>query len=134
MNRSTSLNDTSMTELFRQEVQTQVAILTDGLLALERDRSSVERLTDLMRAAHSLKGAARIVGCEPAVRISHAIEDCFVAAQRKQLAIDTAVDQLLLGVDLLAHIGESAGPALESWVSEHTGDIDVVISSLERIA
>ena len=35
-----------------------------------------------MRAAHSLKGAARIVGLDVGVRVAHAMEDCFVAAQR----------------------------------------------------
>ena len=35
-----------------------------------------------MRAAHSLKGAARIVGLTVGVRVAHAMEDCFVAAQQ----------------------------------------------------
>ena len=35
-----------------------------------------------MRAAHSLKGAARIVGLDAAVRVAHAMEDCLVAAQK----------------------------------------------------
>jgi len=34
-----------------------------------------------MRAAHSLKGAARIVDLADGVRVAHAMEDCFVAAQ-----------------------------------------------------
>ena len=36
-----------------------------------------------MRAAHSLKGAARIVGLDAAVRVAHAMEDCFVARSRE---------------------------------------------------
>jgi two-component system sensor histidine kinase and response regulator WspE len=108
--------------------------LTQELLALERDPAGLERLTDLMRAAHSLKGAARIVGCDPAVRISHAIEDCFVAAQRKTIAIESAIDKVLLGVDLLTRIGEAVGPRLKSWVSDHANEIDTVVLSLEQMA
>ncbi len=133
MTHSTNLGDSSITELFRQEIQTQVAVLTEGLLALERDPSGVERLTDLMRAAHSLKGAGRIVGCEAVVRISHVVEDCLVAAQKKHLAIDTAVDQVLLAVDLLTRIGQKAGPLLDSWVNDHAAEVDAVVSSLEQI-
>jgi two-component system sensor histidine kinase and response regulator WspE len=134
MKRSPDLNDSSMTELFRQEIATQVAVLTDGLLALERNPLESERLTDLMRAAHSLKGAARIVGCDPAVRISHAIEDCLVAAQKKQFPIATVVDPLLSGVDLLTRIGKAVGPLFETWVSENASEMDALISSVEQQA
>ncbi len=40
-----------------------------------------------MRAAHSLKGAARIVGVNAAVRVAHAMEDCLVAAQHGKVEI-----------------------------------------------
>ena len=53
-----NLNDVSMADLFRREVGSQSAILTEGLLALERDPTATEKLGELMRAAHSLKGAA----------------------------------------------------------------------------
>ena len=39
-------------------------MLTSGLLALERDHALADQLEACMRAAHSLKGAARIVGLD----------------------------------------------------------------------
>jgi chemotaxis protein histidine kinase CheA len=51
-----------MMELFRLEVEAQATILTNGLLALETQPQSAQELEALMRAAHSVKGAARIVG------------------------------------------------------------------------
>ena len=42
---------------------------------------------ELMRASHSIKGAARIVHVEPAVRVAHALEDCFVAAQNRRITL-----------------------------------------------
>ena len=60
-----------------------------------------------MRAAHSLKGAARIVGLDAAVRVAHALEDNFVAAQRGEFSIRSPdVDVLLRAVDLLARIAQ----------------------------
>ncbi|MGB9069905.1 MAG: hybrid sensor histidine kinase/response regulator [Candidatus Acidiferrales bacterium] len=121
-----------MTDLFRQEIHTQVAILTDGLLLLERDSSASEKLPDLMRAAHSLKGAARIVGCDAAVRIAHAMEDCFVSSQKKSLQIGAYVDRLLVGIDLLTSIGEASGLSFESWANEHAEEIEAFLVCLRR--
>jgi two-component system, chemotaxis family, sensor histidine kinase and response regulator WspE len=125
-----NLNDVSLEELFRREIESQSAILTDGLLALERDSSATHKLGDLMRAAHSLKGAARIVGCEAAVRISHVMEDCFVDAQKKSRSIDRHVDALLRGVDLLVRIGQLREQSFADWGQLHQHEIELLIESL----
>src|SRR5207247_2037782 len=81
------------------------AILSEGLLALEGTDGSPAIIEPMMRAAHSLKGAARIVGVVAAVRVAHAMEDCFVAAQSGKIKILAPhVDILLRAVDLLARI------------------------------
>jgi two-component system sensor histidine kinase and response regulator WspE len=117
----------SMLELFRMEVESQVAILVENLLALERcaqsgscDRPEVARMLEsLMRAAHSIKGAARIVQIDTAVEIAHRLEDCFVAAQKGLLHLDAdRVDVLLKGVDLLAQIGRLEEDELNDWVAD----------------
>ena len=83
------LSQFSMLDLFRVEAETQALVLTSGLLALERDPALADQLEACMRAAHSLKGAARIVGLAVGVRVAHAMEDCFVAAQQGQLTLRT---------------------------------------------
>src|SRR6185295_304983 len=105
-----NLGDFSMIDLFRAEAESTLATLTAGLLALEAGTGvGATTLEELMRAAHSLKGAARIVGVGPAVRVAHAMEDIFVAAQRGELELSRAhVDRLLAGVDLLARIAKTA--------------------------
>ena len=75
------LGGRSMLDLFRVEAEAQTAMLTHGLLELERAPATPQTYATLMRAAHSLKGAARIVDLQGAVRVAHALEDCFVAAQ-----------------------------------------------------
>ena len=105
--RSDDLGQLSMLELFRQEAQTQVHILCDGLLGLEHAPRDADRLEACMRAAHSIKGAARIIGLEAAVEVAHALEDCFVAAREQRLTLDALqVDALLRGADLLLRIAE----------------------------
>ncbi|MGA3169704.1 MAG: hybrid sensor histidine kinase/response regulator [Chthoniobacteraceae bacterium] len=100
--------DPSLIELFRTEAETQEQVLSQGLLALERDRTDAKQLESLMRAAHSLKGAARIVGVQAAVDLSHVMENCFVAAQNGDLLLERGhVDILLEGVDMLAKIAHA---------------------------
>src|SRR3974390_885030 len=99
------LSNLTMLELFQVDAESQTAILSSGLLELERNPESPHQLEALMRAAHSLKGAARIVNLQAAVSVSHAMEDCFVAAQRGKIQLQRAeIDTLFQGVDLLQHL------------------------------
>ncbi|GMQ87349.1 MAG: hybrid sensor histidine kinase/response regulator [Gammaproteobacteria bacterium] len=111
---SDDLGDFSMLELFRLEVDNQAAVLNDGLLALEQDAHSEKQLEALMRAAHSIKGAARMVDIEAGVKLAHAMEDCFVAAQRGELQLQPhQIDLLLKGVDQLIAISTQQADAEE---------------------
>ncbi|HHH43662.1 MAG TPA: hybrid sensor histidine kinase/response regulator [Gammaproteobacteria bacterium] len=101
-----------MLELFRLEVDNQAAILSDGLLALEQDAQSAQHLEALMRAAHSIKGAARMVDLDAGVQLAHAMEDCFVAAQQGELQLAPhQIDLLLKGVDQLIAISTEQADA-----------------------
>jgi two-component system sensor histidine kinase and response regulator WspE len=118
------IKDTSMLDLFRLEVEAQGAILNEGLLSLESQPQSAQALESLMRAAHSVKGAARIVGIDAAVQLAHVMEDCFVAAQNHAVTLDgDDVDVLLSGVDLLINISQLEPTDLNPWLSQHVGEI-----------
>ena len=107
-----------MLELFRAEVETHAASLTNGLLKLENDANAPGLLDGMMRAAHSIKGAARIVRIMPAVEVSHVMEDCFVAAQRGELVLEpNGIDVLLQSVDLLAQISNESKSENANWDS-----------------
>lgn len=102
------MRDASMLDLFRLEVETQAQVMSSGLLAIERGPSP-EDLEACMRAAHSIKGAARIVGIQAGVDVTHVMEDCFVSAQQGKVQLGPRrIDQLLQGVDLLQRIALSA--------------------------
>ncbi|HVY13849.1 MAG TPA: hybrid sensor histidine kinase/response regulator [Rhodopila sp.] len=97
-----------MAELFRLEAESQTQALAGSLLALEREPRASHDLEVCMRAAHSLKGAARLVGMQPAVDVAHAMEDCFVAAQRQLITLDAdRIDVLLHGVELLSRMASA---------------------------
>ncbi|MFT0170542.1 hybrid sensor histidine kinase/response regulator [Paraburkholderia mimosarum] len=103
------LSRRSLLDLFHEEAQTQTRTLSAGLLALEAAPDDAATLEACMRATHSLKGAARIVGLPEAVAVASAMEDCFVAAQRGELRIDALrIDALLGGIDLLSAAGDAS--------------------------
>lgn len=108
------IRDASMLDLFRLEVETQAQVMSSGLLAIERS-ASPQQLEACMRAAHSIKGAARIVGIQAGVDVTHVMEDCFVSAQLGKIQLGPRrIDQLLHGVDLLQRIAISAED-VELW-------------------
>ncbi|MFO0896076.1 MAG: Hpt domain-containing protein [Pirellulales bacterium] len=97
--------DSALLELFRAEAEAHMKTLSDGLLELEQDAGRAQWYEPLMRAAHSIKGAAKIVGLDAAVPLAHAIEDYFVAARDGRTTITpAAVDVLLAGLDALQQL------------------------------
>ncbi|WP_255211246.1 Hpt domain-containing protein, partial [Methylogaea oryzae] len=62
--------DAFLLELFREEVASHSAALTEGLLSLERQGCTPQAIEPLMRAAHSIKGAARVLDLNAAVQIA----------------------------------------------------------------
>lgn len=127
-----SLRDHSLHDLFRMEADGQRQVLTEGLLALERNPTAAATLEECMRAAHSLKGAARIVGLSAAVAVAHSMEDCLVEAQHGHLRLQRGtIDALLRGVDLLGRIADTPAEAAGLWASE---DIEPVREFRDALA
>ena len=132
--KAEDLSNLSMQELFRVETENQTAILTSGLLALERDPTASQQLEMLMRAAHSLKGAARIVNLQAPVRLAHALEDCFVAAQGGTLRLrQKEIDLLLRAVDLLQHLARHTEQNAGESEGESQGQVRELLDGLARL-
>ncbi|ELQ18723.1 sensor histidine kinase/response regulator [Pseudomonas fluorescens BRIP34879] len=121
------MRDASLLELFSLEADAQTQVLSAGLLALERNPTQADQLEACMRAAHSLKGAARIVGVDAGVSVAHVMEDCLVSAQEARLYLQPEhIDALLQGTDLLMRIatpGNDVSPA----------DIAAYVALMERL-
>ena len=126
----------SMFDLFREEAENHAGALESGLLQLEADPGDASvAIEPLMRAAHSIKGAARIIGLDIAVGLAHAMEDVFVAVQDgRETLVSSRVDQLLQGTDFLRSLSALEESAVEAWSSEHQAAIDALVEQLRADA
>ncbi|VVO53903.1 hybrid sensor histidine kinase/response regulator [Pseudomonas fluorescens] len=114
------MRDASLLELFSLEAEAQTQVLSAGLLALERDPTLADQLESCMRAAHSLKGAARIVGVDAGVSVAHVMEDCLVSAQEGRLYLRPEhIDALLQGTDLLMRIATPANAPVPAEIDAY---------------
>jgi two-component system sensor histidine kinase and response regulator WspE len=128
------LSEFSMVELFRLEVENQIVVFTENLLGLEQNPTDASRLGALMRAAHSLKGAARMVDRDAAVSVAHELEDVFVAAQGGSLVLlPEHVDLLLRGVDLLHRIAQAPDDEIETEKSKRAEELQQLLWDLAKL-
>ena len=128
------LSDFSMVDLFRLEVENQSAVFMENLLALEQNPTDASRLGALMRAAHSLKGAARMVDLDAAVVVANQLEEVFVAAQAGSLVLlSEHVDVLLRGVDLLQRIAQTPNGKMETEKSGGADGVQQFIRDLDKV-
>jgi two-component system sensor histidine kinase and response regulator WspE len=115
----------SMMELFREEIRSLVATLSEGLLALEHEPANPRVIEPLMRAAHSIKGAARIVQVEPAVQLAHAMESLFVAIGEGQVAVKASdIDLFLQATDLLGQLSQVRESELPTWCARQEKEVE----------
>lgn len=125
--------DSGLFEVFRGELETHSDAITTELLALEKGTASAKSIEAMMRAAHSIKGAARIVGVEPLVRVAHVMEDYFVGIQEGRFVFsNAAVDDILKGVDFFQKAAQ-VHELPDDWSAELNGPADVVLQAVGRL-
>ncbi len=130
----TDMNDLSLLGLFKMEAESQCAVLNAELLRLEENPSAADRIEPLMRAAHSLKGAARIVQLDALVKVAHAMEDCFVAAGEGRLLLGSDdIDKMLEGVDCFSGIKDCPEGDIPSFLERNAARLEELEHSFKAI-
>lgn len=126
-------NDQDLSDLFKQESTTNIKYLTDNLLLFEENPSNKTLLDSIMRAAHSLKGAARIIGFTTFSHLAHLLEDCFVAIQKRNLELTSEnFDSLLKAIDFLDEISQLSDEEINTSSDQKTR-MQSIIDSINSI-
>ena len=79
---------------FLQEAPELLQVLENDLLSLP-ENYSINKVNNLMRTTHTLKGAAASIGLETIATVAHSLEDVFKALFNPDLSIDPEIEALL---------------------------------------
>src|SRR5437667_9977422 len=94
--------------MFFEEARENLISLEDGLVELERRQGDRAHLDKTFRAAHSLKGAAAMVGLPAIAEFTHGMEAVLDRIRSGVLAVDSDIITTLLEArDHLAAMIES---------------------------
>jgi two-component system chemotaxis sensor kinase CheA len=116
-------------ELFRAEARERLTEMNNALLAIERG-AGPERVSELFRAVHNMKGMSAAMGFQSVRDLSHALEALLEKLRREETAPSPAViDALFDAVDAL----ESA-VVIVSRDANATPDLSPAIEILEELA
>jgi two-component system, chemotaxis family, sensor kinase CheA len=114
---------------FIEELDEQVRELNSGLLALEQHPRDGDIIRSLFRAAHTIKGAARVAGVPAVEETCHALESLFAAIRDERLSLDGGHFSLLFAVvDGLA----DAGARLRRGEDVADGALPALLKRLQR--
>lgn len=92
---------------FLEEAQEYLDTIESVLLGLAGNQISGQQMDAVLRAAHSVKGGAGMMGYGALSQLAHRLEDSFkvLKVQRNSIVVDGALESLLLtGVDRLRQI------------------------------
>lgn len=122
------IDDQELCTLFKAESEEHLQRLDQGLLRLEKNANDKATLEEVFRSAHSLKGAARMLGVQDVETVAHRFEDILGAAKRGATALSSdAVDRLYGALDSIRKL------VLEAVTGQPSGiDVLSVIDQLTR--
>jgi two-component system, chemotaxis family, sensor kinase CheA len=118
--------------MFAEEAAGRLATLSGLLLELEASADDPELLASVFREAHTVKGAAAVVGLSDLLQVAHALEEVLERLRRgEDTATPATVDTLLGAVDgmremlpAVLHGGDLADQAERLVASLHAAAVD----------
>lgn len=115
---------------FIEEAREHLDTIEQGLLNLKATMADSERLNEMFRAAHSVKGGAAMLGFDSIQKVSHHLEDCFKQLKEHPVDIDQNLENLFLkGFDTLKDLVEE----LQSPYGLRPDDANQVVQAAEPL-
>ncbi|MEL6382578.1 MAG: hybrid sensor histidine kinase/response regulator [Cyanobacteria bacterium J06626_18] len=114
---------------FLDEAQEYLGTLEAALLGIASGQVDTEKINGALRAAHSIKGGAGMMGYTELNRLAHRLEDSFkvLKIQRQQLDMDSELERLLLSaVDCLRQVitwNRQGNPVEATWLAEQANPL-----------
>lgn len=116
--------------MFLEESLDNLQNLNESLLQLEQNPEDIDKLNEIFRAAHTIKGMAATMGFSKMAELTHKMEDVLSRFREGEIKVTEKVVTVLFDcLDTLERI-------LSSIEENNSDDVDIaeIISSLENIA
>ncbi len=122
------IEDEELRTLFQAESEEHLQRMDEGLLRLEQKPQDQSILEEVYREAHSLKGAARMIGVRDVETVAHRFEDLLGPAKRGQASLTADL------VDRLSHVLEGMRRLVDQAITGNPSGVDVIglLESLEE--
>jgi chemosensory pili system protein ChpA (sensor histidine kinase/response regulator) len=122
-------------QLFRSEAQDALEAVTARVLAVGSSAPSREALTEMMRATHTMKGAAGTVGLPAMVDLAHRLENVFAAFHVDPGMWRREIGELMVQVmdAMRGYLDIMQGPAGEAAADELRTTIDQILQPHSRV-
>lgn len=121
----------SLLKLFLQELELHSEALGSGLLDFEKEGPEPSLIESLMRASHSIKGAARVLHLQAIEDVAHALEDCFLANQTGDFEVHR--DQFNLYFQVIDSLARIYSSGLDGFAQAFEGEQEFLKASTEKL-
>ena len=116
--------------MFLEESMDNLQILNENLLVLEQEPENIEKLNEIFRVAHTIKGMAATMGFSQMAELTHKMEDVLSEFREGKLKVTQNVVTVLFHcLDILEQMVNTISEGEDLNVN-----IDDIISELEKIA
>ena len=113
---------------FIEEAKEHLQTLEQGILQLSTSVRDTEKVNEMFRAAHSVKGGAAMLGYTSIQKTAHSLEDSFKILKENPINVDQKLETLFLtGYDYLQDLIER----LESSADFSDGDAAEILEQSE---
>ncbi|MFH1485175.1 MAG: chemotaxis protein CheA [Chloroflexota bacterium] len=117
-------------EVFLEEAEEQLQLLEDCAVRLEKTPESAERVQEIFRAVHTIKGSSATIGHKDMARLAHATESMLDLIRKKTLtASPQIIDVFMESLDALRTLKDDLAAGTESGA-----DLSSLISKLEAVS
>ncbi|MBI3585025.1 MAG: hybrid sensor histidine kinase/response regulator [Nitrospinae bacterium] len=118
-------------EIFKIECDEHIQKLNSGILTLEENPDNPALLSEILRDAHSLKGAARMIDFKSIEEISHNLETILGKIKKGEITLSTEITNLIF--NSLENIAEIV-KIISQGGREDEVDVSSLIEQLKQVS
>ena len=118
-------------QIFESEIQDNISNINKLLLILEKDNNDFYAIQELFREAHSIKGAARMVGFTDIQNLAHAFESVMTMKKSNEIVITPDIVELLFSA--IDYMEITIGEIIKTKGKYKPAEIENIIQKLQSL-